>query len=66
MLDMIVGTRADRPFLKTLQAIQDSKICKSIMAKDFSHFGTRDVGIEDKGVTVLVKREVPDDDDSSG
>ena len=65
-MGIIVGTKADRPFLKTLQAIQDSKICKSIMAKDFSQFGTRDVGIEDKGVTVLVKRGIPDDDDSSG
>ena len=66
MLDMIVGTKTDRSSLKTLQAIQDSKICKSIMAKDFSQFGTRDVEIEDKDVTVLVKRRIPDDDDSSG
>lgn len=58
--------KADRRFLNLYQAIQDSKTCKSIMAKDFSRFGTRDVRIEDKGVTVLVKRGVPDDDDSSG
>ena len=66
MLDGVVGTKADRLFLKPLQAIQDSKLCKSIMAKDFSQFGTRDVGIEDRSATILVERGIADDNSSPG
>ena len=45
------------------EAIQDTKLCKSVMAKDFSQFGKR-ADSESRELTVIVKREIVDDTDS--
>lgn len=45
------------------EAIQNSKLCKTIMAKDFSEFGKREATAQSKEMTVIVKRGFGEEDD---